>query len=473
MTAFYRNSLLCCLLALLTFTTSISERSEVEASPRSNHSRQRVTNFHRHHSQFNSQTLNILKDAIRKGDLSSLQIIKEDYLEKQPDYHELLLPELKHTALRALLVRFSLQDWEGWSREDTGPKSLAKRFSDDVFEVNTEIGVFLETSAQLFHRLYLRTEVGEVFDSKVELADLFSNAERLLSSKATPNIPASYLLSSRVLDNPWLRFALEEKQCQFVSEYLSSRSQIQNDASLLRSISAKACNEKALSRLGELLKGLAIEPKSPLRRAYLDNPDLLSALESLAVSDSEIRGALGNFYVLSAVDMLAESEMEQAEIYLNRSAKLVPELGSRQVVQTFIEEKDDLRLQKWQERGIDTQAEEDLVGETEKSEYLDTSAYEEDFEEEFDTEAYEYYDEEGNLLAEPGSSSWIFKAMIWILLLTFLFSLLLLLVKRAASSRGKLTKGHPRDFEDEGFWSKSEQRVDEMQDEILQEINNS
>src|SRR5262249_48628914 len=151
----------------------------------------------------------------------NFRLLRSDFLQAIPNYSTALLPPLKDKALQVMLSKFTKEDWQAWPQSSiarNGGPSVARAYVDSITAQNRELGLFLETSALLFHGLYVTTTHGEVYDLKKGFDYIVASAEELLTNREISTIPARYLLSYSVPSDPSFLPTFERARCEVVSD---------------------------------------------------------------------------------------------------------------------------------------------------------------------------------------------------------------------------------------------------------------
>jgi hypothetical protein len=288
--------------------------------------------------------LSSLLDALEKPNQSEhFKFLRSEFLQQIPNYSNALLPALKEKSLEQLIVRFNDNDWRDWPRShlaEEGKPSSARAYLDLIFARNRELGLFLETSALLLHRLYLTTQRGEVFDIQRGFDEIVKDASALLVAHQPSTLPAKFLLSYSVPRDLSFLPTFERERSRLVAEFVSQRGlgDLERSIRLLASIDGRYATPEAAARMTEALLTVSVDGSVRLRAQVVH--DLLDdrALNNFFIGSGEVKRAAAQLAAVSAVDSLESRDLLRAKQLVSLSLTLYPGLPSQQLVINFFKD---------------------------------------------------------------------------------------------------------------------------------------
>lgn len=282
----------------------------------------------------------ILQGALAQGTPAELQLIRTEFLKVFDDYQTAILPVLKRDGLYFLLEKFDYNDWKDWptaafARE--GLPTRARRYVDDIYLVNPELGSYLETAAYLFFRLRKSVDLGVKFDLDKELSMAIGNAEVILKYRKDIATPARYLFYPSILrDRPFLD-QLEVLKCKFRSksirgDLLEVSDQLEN----LREMDLNLCSGFIEVIAIDVLNNLSLHGSNKLKESVVFDDKLDRALQDVSGRNSGVAKAYARFLAISSLDAMDRKEIDLAEELLRKSMSVYPGLKSQAMVGAFL-----------------------------------------------------------------------------------------------------------------------------------------
>ncbi len=281
-----------------------------------------------------------LVEAVRDGSAASLRNISSRAMSVLPEYRKDILPVLKREALSVLVSRFREIDWTNWPlssyARDGGP-TPGRSYVDLVFAANPELGRFLETGAQLFHRLFAVTEQGKVFTPAAELQRVLATAEQARADRAQGLIPASRLLDAGILQDPVFGLVLEQLRAQLVGNYLQvNRKDPLTSLELLLSVHPAAGATELSPEFVRVLRLFALDATARYREEVFERLQESTNLESVAKNDPVLGRALSELYLVGGMDAIEHGDQARALLYIDQSNHFFPGLRAQELLAELI-----------------------------------------------------------------------------------------------------------------------------------------
>ena len=281
------------------------------------------------------ERLEMLTQALDQGTIDSLQQISSRNLHALPDYQTRILPALKIQGLEALLVRFTSADWENWdmrTRHHVTP-TRAREYVDEVKSTNPELGRFLDTGAELFHRLSLRIHQGLVIDLQSEMEEL-ARASSIESSSSPARLEQD--LPVDIIADPSFVAVFERLRADLTAKRLVDFPlEVERNLELLNALRPDSCSPTVWAVVTPLLERLSLETSAKFREQLVLHYDF-ARLREFAQRDRDVKAALANFFALVAADFLLQGDLSRATTYLDYSTALVPGLRAQAVVREYL-----------------------------------------------------------------------------------------------------------------------------------------
>ncbi len=433
--------------------------------------------------------LEVLELALERGDARSLQVLREEVLENKSNYRSDILPALESMVLAEILLRFRSQDWKEWAEIGVAggaEMTPARSFVENISGVNTELGIFADTAGHLMHRLYLRTESGSSFDLKLELQDLINNADSLVGVRANSYVPAAYLFSPSIISNQSFISALESKRCQFFAKFVEARPDwVEKQINLLGELEVRRCDPVVESKVAGIINRVSRNGSKSLRQNLFRDAELITKLRAYAKTSDVIKKRMASLYSARSIDYLEAGSFEEAKVNLRTAEKLYPGQELYKGVRSYIRaslaqpaEPEVMIGKVSEQQGTSgSLSEDEEVVEVEQdfvaNDYQDS---EQEFVDDHD-QSSEFVEEDEFLGEASVGGGWVFTAMVWVILITFLAGIVLFFVKRMAESRLSGTSEFsdsksPAGFEDEDFWDQDSEEPEVSEFEAdLDEVN--
>lgn len=222
-----------------------------------------------------------------------------------------------------------------------------------------------------------------------------------------------YLIDSKLTEEPTLSqiegTETDYISCDSVLAILIDDYELSSELlSVLSEIKFDNCSENNLWVLEKFLAKLSLNSNVYFRHDFLSKINLLNFVHFSAEKNLLVRKALAKFYIITSLDMFDLSEFSTAKIYLSKAEELDPKtpiLGKLNKLFTEISN-DETFLKKESEEpvNIDSEYERARLGTFE----------------------------------EESTSNWVFRAMVWIFILSILFILAILGFKRAIKIPAKI-----------------------------------
>lgn len=283
--------------------------------------------------------LSDLLQALQLATSQSLQQLREEELKKLPDYPLVILPALKSEALEKLLKSFTRIDWEDWFRSSRIQPTPARLFIDNISFVHPTLGIFLESSAQILHGLFLNTEAGKQFNQTEYLQGIIKNAEEVTRFRRQRAIPARLLFSTEVLQDPVFISVLERERGRLIAAYIMVRpDEIQTNLELVHDVDAAYAPEQLFSVLEQSLADLVTRASSGVRREVLEEELERRKFENFGNFHPGVRRALAQLFAVGAIDALEEGDTRSATFYLRESLGIQSGLQSQSLVGKLLAE---------------------------------------------------------------------------------------------------------------------------------------
>lgn len=283
----------------------------------------------------------ILESAVEQGNLDSLQVIRSEYVSFLPEYRTEILPRLQRAALKELRIRFAEQDWLDWPSaaiSNAGGPTQARIFVDNVGLVNDELGRFVETAAQLFHGMYLSILSGNSYSLKDDLFFVLQSAEKILGNRSFTAIPARLMLDPQILSKKPFAEEMERLRCDLTALHVSRYPrQLRTHLKLIEDLKVEHCPSTTLEAVTDVLQKITIESTQSYRAGII--PDVIDSqvLPKFAEASPKLKVNLAEFYVMSAVDALAEKSHDRAQGLLALSETIKTGLRSQSIVKSYLE----------------------------------------------------------------------------------------------------------------------------------------
>ncbi len=282
----------------------------------------------------------ILESAVEQGGLDSLQVIRSEYISFLPEYHSEILPRLRRVALKEMRIRFAEQDWLDWPSSavsNGGGPTEARIFLDNMGLVNGDLGRFLETSAQLYHGMYLSVLSGNTYSVKDDLFYVLQSAEKILSNRSFPAIPARLMLDPQILSRAEFNQEIERLRCDLTALHVSRYpNELVTHLKLIEELKVSSCAETTSEVIAEVLRRLTVGSSQTYRESVIPLIIDSQTLPVFAEQDVQVRNNLAEFYVMSAVDALAVDSRERASGFLSLSESIEDGLRSQDIVRAYL-----------------------------------------------------------------------------------------------------------------------------------------
>ena len=283
-----------------------------------------------------------LLDALDEGSLESVSVVRSEFLYTIPNYQSVLLPALKERALKNLLRRFSVLDWQDWPRAafaiDNGP-TMARAYVNDVGFVNRDLGVVLETAAQLFHRLYLATKYGKVFDLDEGMRSVLNDAELLVQNRGDRGLPAQYFFTPSLIVDPIFVREFERERGRLVTEYARQHPDaVAQTVALVNSLRAEYVEPAVYPVVINVLNRVSRDGSAQFRKELVASEESGKILAGFGREDSRVAEALAHLFAVSAVDALEKKELLRAKQLLVESIVTRPGLPVQKQVHGFLKQ---------------------------------------------------------------------------------------------------------------------------------------
>ncbi len=283
----------------------------------------------------------ILEGAVEQGTLDSLQVIRSEYVSFLPEYRSEILPRLRRAALKELRIRFAEQDWLDWPSSavsNAGGPTQARIFVDNIGLVNDELGRFVETAAQLYHGMYLSILSGNPYSLKDDLFFVLQSAEKILSKRSFTAIPARLMLDPQILSKQAFVHEMERLRCDLTALHVSRYpTQLKTHLVLIEDLKVHDCPLTTVEAVAEVLRKITIESSQSYRASIISTIIDSQTLPKFAEVAPRVRTNLAEFYVMSAVDAIAEDSRERAKGLLSLSETIMTGLRSQSIVKKYLE----------------------------------------------------------------------------------------------------------------------------------------
>ena len=300
----------------------------------------------------------VLYRALEVGSLSSLQVLRGEYLHTIPTYDAIILPELKTHLVGVLSHKFSDADWVSWStslNDARREKTNARNFIDDLSVVNFELGRFGETIAFLFHGLYVSTMLGKVYSVEEDLYDLVLNAEKIFQNRGPDALPARLYIDPEVSTEQAFLKALEQYRAKFTLEfYAREPSQLETGLRLVLSVQEEFISNELSQVASDLIRRLSKEGSGRYRAQIRHSILGQDSTAALMRKSPAVRLALAEFYVISAIDALEIRDLKEARELLDRSISVQPGLEAQVLVRRHLEQEQEKLVLKTEKTPIKT-----------------------------------------------------------------------------------------------------------------------
>lgn len=287
-----------------------------------------------------SERLELIRHALEQGTLESLQMLRPSYLQQIPNYETEFHQAVEEEALKALLVRFQESDWRDWKNalfQNGGGPSRARLFVDDVTTVNRRLGRVLETAAQLFHGLYLKTSQGEPYVLERDLAYVLVNADDLLFYRKNAAIPARDHFLTDIAKNRTFLAMLENIRGQLVAAFIESRpTEVDRGLRLLASIQPEFVGSETFQAAGALLTRVAVDGSPRFRAEVVGDEKLLGVVREMAQRDARVGVTLGRVHLAASFDAIERGDLEVARTQFAKAEELAPQLANQPAIRSFV-----------------------------------------------------------------------------------------------------------------------------------------
>jgi hypothetical protein len=285
-----------------------------------------------------------LREAIRIGTLTSLQDIRSEYVELLPSYSEKVLPLIKRESLDELLRRFSPRDWSNWqeaSVSNNGDPSEARSFLDTVVMLNPNVGRFLETAAQLMHGMYMKFRASKPYSLKEDLSYIIYNAEDILLYRHSPVLPARLLFDVNIVNDPIFLEAFRREKGRLIQERIKRNpDDIIGHLMQIDNAYSSDAGDSLLPLFSELVRRVTLEGTPAFRLEVINFLDKAEGIKAWSNDSEEIRSLNAELLGMSAVDSLAEKDIDSARAKLERSVALHSGLKMQSFISKYIAEFD-------------------------------------------------------------------------------------------------------------------------------------
>lgn len=288
--------------------------------------------------------IRILEQSLASDDLSELSLLSQDKLQRHPQYHSIILPRLKFTALEQLLNRFTESDWRTWplgaldiNREPT----RARLYVNNLWKVNLEIARFAETSAYLLHGMFVSISNGKSYAIRQDLQYLVINAKEVLAARRNAASDAESVFDAGILQDPNIYLSFEKIRAELTKRFISEHPyQREAQLELLLALDPRAFDTDLRKFVRELLQSLALNASGEYRAEVLPTIVDSRLLSLLAAEDRLLARALAQLYLVGAVDAVEAGRLELAERLLLRSESTYGGLEAQKVLVDFIKQQE-------------------------------------------------------------------------------------------------------------------------------------
>ena len=281
--------------------------------------------------------LDVAYKALDDGSPKELTAIRPTYLHRLPGYGDSMEPLIRKRALQNLVSRFESQDWLHWNETlqiSSDQASDARRYVRTISMLNPDLGVFLEISAVIFHRLFISVDQGMVYDFQEDVWHLAADADRALEVASYDTKEADRLLREGMLENdPTFREAFEKLKIVFIEDFISAnpKDYVKN-LQLLSTVQPQLCGSTFIAAVERIMRKLLSEASVSDRLAVFHVEQRTESLYKFALGNSSIRELLATLYALGAVDGLQLGDRPWAESLYRRSIDVQPGLDTQTIV---------------------------------------------------------------------------------------------------------------------------------------------
>jgi hypothetical protein len=228
---------------------------------------------------------------------------------------------IEEEAIKNLIRRFEDIDWIDWpsaSFGKNGGPTRARAYVDDITAVNKSLGRLLETSAQIFHDLYVNTARGQVYSLERGLVEIVGNAEQLLQYRKSVAVPARERFDLSVKDNPVFLRTLEKLRAKLVAAYVNRYTDdIDVQLNLVNSLQIEYADSVVFDAVSLLVYRLSLQTSVKFRDNVFSSYSMM--FEGLAEADPSLQRAIGELYLVRATDLLEVGEKDQAEEFYEKA----------------------------------------------------------------------------------------------------------------------------------------------------------
>lgn len=277
----------------------------------------------------------LFQSALSEGSFNSVQKINSRILNSFPNYQNEILPELKKFALAQLLIRFRENDWIDWSVTyvaNEGDPTIARRYVDLISLVNTELSNYLETSAYLLSSLYQRISSGEEFFLENEFQKLASSYEKQKNEQS-----AQFVLDASILRDQDFLVPLETQKRALILIYVRKNpQQLLTNLKLLLSLKAESLTLADSQLLEVMLRKFSLDASPKYRQQVFKVIDSSSRITEFANLNPGLRQAIAQLYVVSALDAIEIRDLRKANVYLDQSISVFPNMRSQEILADYI-----------------------------------------------------------------------------------------------------------------------------------------
>lgn len=280
----------------------------------------------------------LFRAAVTEGTYSSLQKINTRILNSLPNYRSNILPDLKKQALPQLLNRFREKDWTDWANSsyaNDGEPTLAKTYVETISLVNTELASYLETAAYLFSALYQKTMAAAEFQIDREFEILAKSYEN--GQKSIEDYTSKIILDANIIEDPNFLNVLEKVKRTLIFRYVRRNpDNLLTNLNLLLSLKLEALGNEEFELLDLMIRKFTHDASPKYREEVFKVINNSTNISEFAKINSGLRQSLAQLYVVGALDAVENRDLKKANVYLDQSIVLYPQLRSQEILADYI-----------------------------------------------------------------------------------------------------------------------------------------
>ncbi|MCC6933165.1 MAG: hypothetical protein IT292_07920 [Deltaproteobacteria bacterium] len=284
------------------------------------------------------ERLALYHEALKAGSAESLQILNIETVSKDKVYQD-NIAVLKQLALDTMVKKFTANDWNSWASSlaiGGGNMSEAARYVENIRTVNQPLGIFLDTAAFLLSGAKTTISQGKDFDAGRYLATIVSQFE--LSHHLYPELSLAEVYNLGILNDYVFLKILEQEKCRLTEEFIQNvPSKPKSALKLVRSLSPQYCGPYLPKKVLEMIVRVAKEASPSLRLKIASDHALMDNFEMMAATNTELRKAMAQFYVIVGIDALNATDTVHARLYHQASVRLAENISGQGMLMMAIE----------------------------------------------------------------------------------------------------------------------------------------